>query len=226
MSSTYLHVEKLLNEQEIQIVLDLIARSNFEDGKSTASDAAASVKRNLQLPKKGSIESQQIAAVVMSAISRNAVVQSAIMPKVMLPPIISKYELGMDYGMHVDSPLMGEEYTIRTDVGMTLFLSDPNTYKGGELEVLSESGKVNYKLPIGDAIMYPTTKLHRVLPVTSGVRLAAVTWIQSAVREAQQREILFNLNQALVNIHKSDLPNDYLLLQQVYANLIRMWSEI
>jgi PKHD-type hydroxylase len=225
-TAAYLHIQNLLNGQEISAVLALINQSNFVDGKATASSAAASVKNNLQIPKNGSVEAQQISSIVMTAISRNPMVQSAIMPKMMLPPIISKYERGMEYGMHVDSPLMGEEYTIRTDVGITLFLSDPSTYEGGELKILSEVGEVTYKLPLGDAIIYPTTRLHQVMPISSGVRLAAVTWMQCVVKDAKQREILHALNTALNNIQKSSNSEDYTALQQVYANLIRMWSEL
>ena len=134
----------------------------------------------------------------------------------------------MHYGMHVDSPLMSEQNTlIRTDVGMTLFLSDPAEYEGGELEILSQTGPVRYKLERGAAIIYPTTQLHGVLPVTSGVRLAAVSWMQCMVRDVQKREILFQLKsaQALVEQREKQAPENLVLLQ-VYSNLVRMWGEL
>ena len=224
--SSYVHVKQLLNKEEIDNVLRLIDLSQFADGSGTASDVAASVKRNLQLPKQGSIEAQQIASIIMTAISRNVLIQSAIMPKMMLPPLVSKYEPGMEYGLHVDSPLMGEEYTIRTDVGMTLFLSEPENYEGGELMVITETGEVHYKLPMGDAIIYPTTKLHRVVPVTSGVRLAAVSWMQCAVRDSHKREILFNLKTAADKLQSAGSSSELLSVQQSYSNLIRMWTEL
>ncbi len=226
MISSYLHIKGLLNNHEVNTVLTLISQSQFADGKTTASSAAASVKRNLQSPKNGSMEAQQISNIIIGALSRNSIIQSAVLPKMLLPPIISKYEVGMEYGMHVDSPLMGEEYTIRTDVGMTVFLSDPSTYEGGELSILSEVGEVCYKLPLGDAIIYPTTKLHRVLPVTSGTRLAAVTWMQSAVRDPHKREILYNLNLAVEALQKNGLNDGLLAVQQSYSNLLRMWAEL
>ena len=223
--SGYLHIKQLLKPEELETVVGLATVGRFVDGKLTAVDASASVKSNMQMPQEGSLESQQIGNIVMRAIAQNPIVQSAIMPKMILPPIVSKYQPGMNYGLHVDSPLMGSQYTIRTDVGMTLFLSDPESYEGGELVIHSEIGEVKYKLAKGDAIIYPTTKLHKVNPVTSGERLAAVTWMQCVVRDSQKREILFKLKAANDELRSAN-PNAFLNLQQVYSNLIRMWAEL
>lgn len=226
--NVYLVVPGLLKPAELALIDQLLAAAQFEDGAATATDAAKSVKRNLQLPKTGSIEKQQIEAIVLNAIYQSPLIQAALMPRFILPPLISKYEPGMHYGMHVDSPLMSEQNAlIRTDVGMTLFLSDPAEYEGGELEILSQTGPVRYKLERGSAIIYPTTQLHGVLPVTSGVRLAAVSWMQCMVRDVQKREILFQLKsaQALVEQREKQAPENLVLLQ-VYSNLVRMWGEI
>ena len=227
-SSSYLIVSGLLKPAEIDLIERLLESAAFEDGAGTASDAAKSVKKNLQLPRRGSPEQQQIGAVVLHAIRQSPLIHAALMPKIVLQPIISRYEPGMHYGHHVDSPLMSDENgTIRTDVGMTLFLCSPESYEGGELEVITATGPQRFKPGRGDAIIYPTTAIHGVLPVTSGVRLAAVTWMQCAVRNPEQREILFHLKSAQALVEKKDrqAPENLALLQ-VYSNLVRMWAEI
>jgi PKHD-type hydroxylase len=229
LPTSYLTVSGLLKPMELDMINRILSSANFEDGTATATDAAKSVKRNLQLPKTGSLEKQQIDAIVMQAIGQSALIQTALMPTRMLPPIISKYEPGMHYGMHVDSPIMGDQQVgaIRTDVGMTIFLSEPGSYEGGELEIITQSGKERYKLNPGDAIIYPTTQIHGVLPVTSGVRLAAVSWMQCAVRNPQQREMLFHLKTVQATLEKQDSKSqENLLILQVYSNLIRMWAEM
>jgi PKHD-type hydroxylase len=229
IGGSYVIVPGLLKAGEVDLIHKLLEDAPFEDGAATAADAAKQVKRNLQLPREGSVSQEQIAALVMHAIRNSPLIHAAIMPKIVRPPIISRYEPGMHYGHHVDSPLMSDAATgtIRTDVGMTLFLSRPETYAGGELEVLTVSGVQRFKLQSGDAIIYPTTAIHGVLPVTAGVRLAAVTWMQCAVRSAEHREILFQLKsaQALVERRDSQAPENLALLQ-VYSNLVRMWAEI
>jgi len=223
---SYLHIPQLLTAEELSLIQQIAEQAQFQDGKLTAKDAASQVKQNLQIRAEDNIHGQQAANVIMQAMSRNPQLQSAIMPKAMLPPLISKYQEGMNYGMHVDSPLMGTQFTIRTDVGMTLFLSEPETYEGGELLVLTETGEQLYKLPPGDAIIYPTTKLHQVMPVTSGTRLAAITWMQCAVRDAAQRDMLYRLSQATAAIGESGMANEQLTLQQIYSNLVRQWAEL
>ncbi|MDX1911330.1 MAG: Fe2+-dependent dioxygenase [Saprospiraceae bacterium] len=228
--SQYIVVRGLLQPIELNLIERLLAAANFEDGAATATDAAKLVKRNLQIPKNGSAEKQQLDAVILRAVSQNVLIQSALLPTRILPPIISKYEPGMHYGMHVDSPIMGDPQVgaIRTDVGMTIFLSDPASYKGGELAVHTQAGtEERYKLERGDAIIYPTTQVHGVLPVTSGVRLAAVTWMQCAIRNPQQREMLQHLKTVQGSLEKQNpqAPENLMLLQ-VYSNLIRMWAEM
>jgi PKHD-type hydroxylase len=225
----YITVPGLLKPMELDMIDRLLAGANFEDGTTTATDAAKKVKHNLQLPKTGSLEKQQTDAIVMNAIAQSPLIQAALMPSRILPPLISKYEPGMHYGMHVDSPIMGDPQVgaIRTDVGMTIFLSDPSTYEGGELSVITQTGDVRYKLNRGDAIIYPTTQIHGVLPVTSGVRLAAVTWMQCAVRDIQQREMLFQLKTVQTMLEQQNLGNqENLILLQIYSNLVRMWAEL
>jgi PKHD-type hydroxylase len=228
INSSYLIVSGLLKPTELDFIDRVLDSAAFEDGAGTASDAAKSVKQNLQLPKQGSAEKQQIGAVVLHAIHQSPLIHAVLMPKIILQPLVSKYEPGMHYGHHVDSPIMSDESgTIRTDVGMTLFLSSPDSYEGGELEVFTQNGPQRFKLNKGDAIIYPTTAIHGVLPVTSGVRLAAVTWMQCAVRDSEKREILFQLKSAQAMVEMRDkLAPENLALLQVYSNLVRMWAEI
>lgn len=226
---SYLIVQGLLKSQEIDFLEQLIGRAPFEDGKNSATDAAKSVKNNLQMPKTGSAEKQQIDGVIYHAISSSPVIQHAVMPTRILPPIISKYEPGMHYGAHVDSPIMGDPQlgVIRTDAAMTLFLSDPETYEGGELYIHTSAGEMKFKLNKGDAIIYPTTKVHGVTPVSSGVRIAAVTWMQCAVRNAENRELLFQLKSVQAVLEQKDPKSEeHLVLLQIYSNLLRMWAEI
>ncbi len=228
-SSTYLVVPGLLLKGELEVISSLVQGSHFESGAGTATTAARAVKHNLQIPPTGSEQKQQIDALILQAIAQSPLIQHAILPTRILPPIISSYEPGMYYGYHVDSPIMANAQAgpVRADVAMTLFLADPHTYEGGELSLITPSGEVKYKLAKGDAILYPCTQVHAVLPVTTGVRLAAVTWLQCAVRDHAQREILFQLKSAQTLVEQKD-PNspENLALLQIYSNLMRRWAEI
>lgn len=225
----YLTIPGLLKPEEIVFLERLLMSAPFESGISSATDAAKAVKKNLQMPKTGSMEKQQIDGLFFHAVSNSPLIQAALLPTRILPPTISKYEPGMHYGAHVDSPIMGDQQVgvIRTDVGMTLFLSDPETYEGGELYIYTSTGEVKFKLNKGDAIIYPTTQVHGVAPVTSGVRLAAISWMQCAVRNANNREILFQLK-SVQSVMEQNNPqsSENLVLLQIYSNLLRMWAEI
>lgn len=225
-TGNFIHLKGILTQAELEQVRQLIASGQFEDGKSTASGAAIQVKNNQQL--KPTPQNAQLGQFLLQAIMKHPVVIKAIMPKMGLPPLVSRYTQGMKYGTHVDSPLNGRDYTIRTDVGLTLFLNEPDTYEGGELEVMTDAGYQPYKLAAGDAICYPTTQLHRVNEVTSGERLVAVTWLQCLVRDAHQRKIIHQTSEVIADLEQNGMANTeaHLNLQQVYSNLIRMWAEL
>ena len=225
--SQYLHIPQLLNATQVQQIETLLANARFVDGTATASLKAKAVKKNLQVDQSDVTNLQQLQQIVMQGLTTNPLFSSALFPKVVYPPLFSRYEESMTYGWHTDGPIMGQQQALRTDIGMTLFLSDPDTYEGGELEIQSPTGLVQYKLPKGDAIFYPTTQIHRVAPVTSGTRYVCVSWIQSVVRDPQEREMLFTLDSVHRNMIKEDLhdPNASLLLQ-VYSNLLRKWAEM
>ena len=222
-----LHVPGLLSPGQLQKADNLLPSLQFIDGKSTASGAALQVKNNLQVSKEAHQAHPELQQLVGQAILSSPMIQQAIMPSKILPPLISKYESNMHYGWHTDSPLMGTDYIIRVDVSITVFLNHPSEYEGGELVIHGPGGFVQYKLAKGDAIIYPTTRLHAVNKVTSGNRIAAVTWMQCAIKNPEQRELLFQFKAAndAIGAEKAN-TTEYLLLQQVYSNLIRMWAEV
>mgnify|MGYP000865835821 CR=1 FL=1 len=227
--STYLVVPGLLIRGELEIIESLMRTAPFQSGETTATTSARSVKNNLQMPMEGSVEKKQIDEIVLQALAHSPLVQTAMTPVKILPPIISKYEPGMHYGYHVDSPIMAHAQTgpIRADVAMTIFLADPGQYEGGELSLIAPGQELRYKLAKGDAILYPCTQVHAVLPVTKGIRLAAVTWMQCAVSDPMKRELLFEIKtaQALIEQRDSKAPENLVLLQ-AYSNLMRMWAEL
>lgn len=199
----------------------------FVDGATTAGWHARTVKQNSQA-RAGDPAAAEIAAAVAAALQKHPVFNSGVQPRRMRTPLISRYLPGMNYGTHIDNALMGGATdALRTDVAVTVFLNDPADYDGGELVIEAVGGEQSYKLPAGDAIAYPATNLHRVREVTRGTRLAAVTWVQSSIRDVAQREILFDLNNALRSLFQREgKSREFDLLAKTYANLMRMWAEL
>jgi len=193
----------------------------FVDGRQTAGWHARAVKRNLQARRARPVDTAL--KTIERALLANEVFIAAARPKTIVRLMISRYEPGMAYGSHVDDALMGG---VRTDLAFTLFLADPESYGGGELVIDDASGEREVKLPAGELFLYPATTLHRVAPVTDGVRLAAVGWVRSLVRDPARREILFDLESALRAVHdqggKSPLFDS---LAKTRTNLLRMWAE-
>lgn len=224
--SQFIQIPSLLRSGELELLENLISRADFVDGKLTASLAAREVKNNLQLDPGDSTILEQIRSIINQALLQSPLFQIGALPDEIYPMLISKYGPGRYYGWHVDSPVMGNP-AIRTDLAMTIFLSDPSTYQGGELVLQTAGGMVSFKPAKGDAILYPCQFLHCVNEVTSGERVAAVTWIQSHVKSPEQRQILFQLNQVHAMLHQRapQSPEAQLLLQ-THSNLFRMWAEI
>lgn len=222
----YFSIPQLLGEQRLKAIDELLLNSDFVDGKSTATQAAKLVKNNTQIDVADQKTLPYIQQHLIEAMNKSPDFQAAVLPKHVYPPLISRYRQGMSYGNHVDSPLMGAYPSMRVDIAMTIFLSDPATYEGGELEIQSPLGPLTYKLNKGDAFVYPCTQVHRVKEVLKGVRQVAVTWIQSYVRDAAKRQTLFELHK----IHKAlslQNPNstEANQLLQTHSNLVRMWAE-
>jgi PKHD-type hydroxylase len=226
--SSIIHVQGLLKPEELRVIDSILPDIPFEDGKTTATGAAREVKNNLQSPKLDNAPSMKVQQIVMTAVGTSPYIQAALMPKFILPPIISKYRDGMQYGWHTDSPLMADRnQVIRADLSITVFLSDPETYAGGELVIHTPTGFVPYKLQKGDAVIYPTTRLHCVNPVTEGERVAAVTWMQSIIADTEKRDLLFQLKTVQETLgQQNGNSGEHLVLQQAYCNLLRMWAEI
>jgi PKHD-type hydroxylase len=193
----------------------------FEDGRRTAGWHAREVKRNLQATRGGLADG--VLRKIEQALLAHEVLQAAARPKRLVRLLISRYEPGMTYGTHVDDAMIDG---VRTDLSFTLFLSDPASYEGGALVVEDSYGERAIKLPAGELILYPSTTLHRVEPVTAGVRLAAVGWLRSYVRDAECREILFDLETALRQIHTQQGKSPVFdTLVKTRTNLLRRWAE-
>ena len=157
--------------------------------------------------------------------STNSVFAAAVLPRRFAPPLFARYTPGMEFGTHMDNAVMGPD-KMRSDVSVTLFLSEPEDYDGGELVMDTSGGEVGYKLPAGSAVVYPSTMLHRVAAVTRGTREVAVTWAQSLIRAADQREILFDLERVSRTVFDRDGKSpEFDLLNKSTANLRRMWVE-
>jgi PKHD-type hydroxylase len=165
--------------------------------------------------------------IILTAMAENQMVRGMALAARTLPPLYSKFEPGMTYGNHTDNPIMAGNPPVRTDISLTVFLSDPASYNGGELAVNTEIGEAKFKLPKGDALMYPSGALHTVREVPKGERLVAVTWIQSSVRDSARRQSLFDLDVACQLVNRNDpTSNEGRLLLKTYGNLLRMWAEI
>jgi len=226
MSQQFHHIPSLLKAEEITALEQLINGVEFVDGKATASMAAKEVKNNLQLSNSNPAAKEAIQHLLNNVVHSSPYFQAAAQVKKIHPFIISKYGLRQFYGWHVDSPIMGEP-AIRTDLAMTIFLSDPAMYEGGELMIQTSGGAVAVKPAKGDAILYPCQFLHCVNEIKSGERLAAVTWIQSNIQSPEQRQLLFELNQVHALLQQKDKhsPEANQLLQS-YSNLFRMWADV
>jgi len=223
----FVRIPELLKPLEIATITNYLYQNEFVDGKSTASHQAKKVKNNLQLGQQAQ-NRETIELLVFQALQKQELVQSFAAPKHFFSLLFSKYEAGMYYGDHIDNAVMyagGQPF--RTDLSLTIFLNSPDDYDGGELAIESISETVKIKFACGDAVIYPASTIHRVEPVTRGVRLVVVAWIQSFIRDSFQRQLLYELKLVSDSINTS-LPEsrESLVLAKSYANLIRMWAEV
>jgi PKHD-type hydroxylase len=216
-----LAIENVLVGDDLVRVQDTIAKLAFSSGKATAGPAAKRVKDNLQA---SGPDAQAIIAFVRAKLDDHAVFQAAAQIRNYGPMLVSRYDVGQSYGLHVDNAFMG---STRSDLSFTLFLSDVESYEGGALTLELPAGSQAIRLPAGSLVLYPSTSLHCVEPVTRGQRLAIVGWIESRVLHAEAREALFDLANVRATIEA--LPNldpvTRLTLQKVQANLIRLLSQ-
>lgn len=208
-------IRKLLGPELLAQINARLANGKWVDGLATAGPAAARVKRNLQL--EPGTDAQELGELVKKTLLENDKFPPLALPRRLTPILFSRYENGMEYGAHTDDAVRSRD-GIRTDLAATLFLSEPESYDGGELIVNNNA----IKPPAGDLVLYPATTVHRVAPVTRGVRLAAVFWIQSLVRNQEQRELLLALHSAIARL--GDHPVT-VSVEAVQQNLLRMWAE-
>ena len=222
-----LHVPDVLTKSEVGDVNNQLLDGNWIDGAITAGPLAANAKRNSQL----SVDSTQFNALsqsIVTALEKNPLFLSAALPYKILPPMFNRYAGGENYGNHIDNAIQLDRLNmdkVRTDISVTVFLSEPEDYVGGELIIEDTYGSHDVKLPAGDAIIYPSSSLHRVEPVTSGTRVASFLWVQSLVRDPGQRNMLFDLDMTLLKL-RAQLGNapEIVSLTGHYHNLLRQWS--
>jgi len=215
-------MKDVLSPDDCHKVIDRMNAQRFEAGTKTAGWHARLVKNNEQLDRSHP-DFAPLNRLVTEAIMRNPTFRMAFRPRTLSPLLFSRYHEGMEYGTHVDDPLM---YNLRSDVSFTLFLADPADYEGGELVMETTGGEMKYKLGRGELVAYSSNTLHRVNPVTRGDRLAAVGWAQSHVRDPAQREILYELDIARRAIFdREKKTRDFDLISKAHSNLVRMWAD-
>ncbi|SNX69527.1 PKHD-type hydroxylase [Cereibacter ovatus] len=219
----------ILSPDEVAEIRAILDAADWQDGRHTAGPQSAEIKRNAQIPLDSPIL-PEVQTRLLRALGSNPVWLSAVLPLHILPPMFNRYEGGQTFGTHVDNAIRvipAEGRRIRTDVSCTLLLSDPADYDGGELVVEGHYGAQAVKLPAGHCVIYPSTSLHQVTPVTRGARVASFFWIQSMVRDDARREMLFDLDQTIQSLSASLGLNapDAVRLTGIYHNLIRQWAE-
>lgn len=225
-------IPDVLSKQDVADFRRIMDGSDWEDGRSTAGAQSAMVKRNEQLPPDSDV-ARKLGNRVLSALTASPKFISAAIPLQIFPPLFNRYVAsgGHHFGVHVDNAVRGDRLTglrIRTDLSVTLFLSEPEEYDGGELVIEDLYGSHEIKLAAGDLVLYPASSLHLVTPVTRGMRVASFFWLQSMVREAHARSLIFDLDmaiQALVERLGRDDP-ETVKLTGIYHNLIRYWAEV
>jgi PKHD-type hydroxylase len=225
-------VPNVLSKEDVADFRRIMDASDWEDGRSTAGAASAMVKRNEQLPPDSKV-ARLLGNRILTALSASPRFISAAIPLKIFPPLFNRYAAsdGHHFGLHVDNAVRGDRLTglrIRTDLSVTLFLSEPEDYDGGELVVEDLYGSHEIKLSAGDLVVYPASSLHLVTPVTRGTRVASFFWLQSMVRDAHARSLIFDLDtaiQALVDRLGRDDP-ETVKLTGIYHNLIRHWAEV
>lgn len=223
-------IPDVLSQDEITEIRSILDAADWQDGRHTAGPQSAEIKRNEQIPL-GSPILPDLQARVVRALMAHPIWVSAALPAQILPPMFNRYAGGQTFGVHVDNAIRvipGEGRQIRTDISCTLFLGDPEEYDGGELVVEGHYGAQSVKQPAGHAVVYPSTSLHEVTPVTRGARVASFFWVQSMIRDAQKRELLFDLDQSIQSLGTALGNNapDTVRLAGIYHNLIRQWAEV
>jgi len=223
-------IPDVLSKEEVAEFRRIMDTAAWEDGRSTAGAQSARVKKNEQLPPNGEV-ARALGARIVKALTANPLFISAAIPLHIFPPLFNRYGPGHHFGVHVDNAVRGDPLTglrIRTDMSVTLFLSEPDEYDGAELIIEDYYGSHEVKLPAGHLVLYPASSLHMVTPITRGTRVASFFWLQSMIRDDRARSMIFDLDntiQRLVQRLGRDDP-ETVKLSGIYHNLIRHWAEL
>jgi PKHD-type hydroxylase len=224
-----LQIPDVLNVEQVAHARRQLDATDWVDGRVTAGRQSAQVKDNLQLPEDSPV-ARELGDLILAALQHNALFVAAALPSRVFPPLFNLYRGGQSFGNHVDNAirqLTGTPLRIRTDLSATLFLAGPEEYDGGELVVEDTYGVHAVKLPAGHMVLYPSSSLHRVQPVTRGARIASFFWIQSMVRDDAARTLLFDLDTSIQRL-SVDVPDHPSIVQltAVYHNLVRRWADV
>jgi PKHD-type hydroxylase len=224
-----LQIPDVLTAEQVAHARDLLDTANWVDGRVTAGHQSTQVKDSMQLPEDHPV-GRELGDMILEALQRNALFISAALPLRVFPPLFNRYRGGQSFGNHVDNAIRqisGTHLRIRTDLSATLFLGEPEEYDGGELVVEDTYGVHSVKLPSGHMVLYPSTSLHHVRPVTRGARVASFFWIQSMLRDDGDRTLLFDLDTAIqrLTVDMADHPAA-VQLTAVYHNLLRRWADL
>ncbi len=223
-----LTIPAVLTPEQVKICRAKLEAAEWLDGKVTAGYLSAHSKNNLQLSEEHPV-AQEIGSLILQALGRHALFMSAALPLKVFPPLFNCYRGGQSFGSHVDNAIRDHRASgqrVRTDLSCTLFFVDPDEYDGGELLIEDTYGAHKVKLPAGDMILYPSTSLHRVTPVTRGARIASFFWLQSLVRDDGERTLLFDLDSTIQQLQQQQPHSEQVLrLMGVYHNLLRKWSD-
>jgi len=224
-----LQIPEILGSEQVVDIRRRLDAADWVDGRVTAGRQSAQVKDNLQLPEDSEV-ARELGDMILTALQNNRLFVGAALPSRVFPPLFNRYRGGHSFGNHVDNAvrqLSGTPLRIRTDLSATLFLAGPDEYDGGELIVEDTYGVHAVKLPAGHMVLYPSSSLHRVQPVTKGDRVASFFWVQSMVRDDAARTLLFDLDTSIQRL-TVDMPGHPSLVQltAVYHNLVRRWADV
>ncbi|ABD82069.1 Fe2+-dependent dioxygenase [Saccharophagus degradans] len=223
-----LKIPNVLSKEQVETAKSKLLDADWADGNITAGYQSAKAKNNLQLPENSPI-AIELGDIVLTALAQNNMFMSAALPLKIFPPLFNCYQGGRSFGVHVDNAIRqvpGTPVKVRTDISMTLFLSEPDEYEGGELVIEDTYGSQSVKLAAGDMVLYPATSLHSVTPVTKGRRLASFFWLQSMVNSDEKRTLLFDMDMAIQSLRAQvDDSPEIVQLTGVYHNLLRQWAQ-
>ena len=223
-----LHIPNVLTPAQVAGFRASLDAAQWTDGRETVGHLGTHAKRNEQLPENAPLR-RELGETLLTALAKNPLFFSAALPLKYLPPRFNRYTGGGTYGFHVDGAVMnlGNGEQLRSDVSCTVFLNDPEEYEGGELVIADTYGEHTVKLPAGDAVIYPSSSLHQVTPVTRGARLASFFWVQSMIRDDGRRRMLFEMDSAIETLRSSSADASAVLqLTGIYHNLLRQWAEV